>query len=163
MEEPNWMYQNSLLSAFKKISVRGKYRIVGSNATRGSIYSSDYDLNSKIEKGVDLLEHVQNLFKNPKDFIICDFKTGDLHWSREQVLSGKHGKILLEDELKKESNFIKIDFAIVTAGGLAECSEVYYYKKTSKKDTIKQLEADIDLYLETDSMKSLKRLVSILK
>ena len=95
-KKPLWMYQNSLLSAFKKFSVRGKYRIVGSSSTRGSIYSSDYDLNSKIEKGVNLLEHVQNLFKNPKDIIICDFKTGDLHWSREQVLSGKHGKFYLK-------------------------------------------------------------------
>ena len=36
-------------------------------------------------------------------------------------------------------------------------------KKTSKKDVIKQLEADVDTYLDTDSMKSLKRLVSIMK
>ena len=131
-KKPLRMYRNSLLSAFKKFSVRGKYRIVGSSSTRGSIYSSDYDLNSKIEKGVDLLEHVHNLFKNPKDFIICDFKTGNFHWSHEQVLLDKHGKIILEDELKKD-HMIKIDFVIVTAGGLAECSEVYYYKKASKK------------------------------
>ena len=108
-----------------------------------------------------MLTHIQNLYRHPPA-IITGFKTGSLHWSKEQILKGKHGKILLEDELKKD-HMIKIDFYIQTVGGLAECSEVYYYKKASKKDTIKQLEADIDLYLETDSMKSLKRLVSIMK
>ena len=154
------MIQDKIISTIKAFSVRGKWRLVCSNATRGSIYSVDYDTNSKIE-GVNMLTHIQSLYPHPPA-IISGFKTGDLHWSREQVLSGKHGKILLEDELKKE-HMIKIDFCIQTVGGLAECSEVYYYKKALKKDTIKQLEADIDLYLETDSMKSLKRLVSIIK
>jgi hypothetical protein len=161
MDKPNWMIQNSLLSVFKAFSVRGKYRIVGSSATRGSIYSSDYDLNSKIG-GIDLLEHIQNLYKNSKDIFITDFKTGDLHWSREQVLKGKHGDALLKDELKKD-HMIKLDFIVQTPERLAECSEVYYYTEPKKKNVIKQLEQDVDDYLDTDSMKSLKRLVSILK
>jgi hypothetical protein len=160
MDKPIWMIQDEILSVFKSFAVKGKYRIVGSNATRGMLYGSDYDGNSKIE-GVDMLKHVQNLYKHPKA-IITDFKTGDLHWSREQILKGRHGNALLADELKKD-HMIKVDFVIVTAGGLAECSEVYYYKEPPKKDVIKQLEQDIDDYLDTDSMKSLKRLVSILK
>jgi len=50
----------------------------------------------------------------------------------------------------------------VTVGGLAECSEVYYTKDQPKKDIIKQLGNDIDDYLNSDTLKSLKRLVSIL-
>ena len=160
MNKPTWMIQDKIISTIKAFSVRGKWRLVGSNATRGSIYGVDYDTNSKIE-GIDMLDHIQSLYRHPPA-IITGFKTGNLHWSKEQILKGKHGKFLLEDELKKD-HMIKIDFVIVTAGGLAECSEVYYYKKASKKDTIKQLEADIDLYFDTDSMKSLKRLVSIMK
>ena len=153
------MLQNKILNTIKAFSVRGKFRLVGSNSTRGSIYNSDYDTNSKIE-GVDILTHIQNLYRHPPA-IITSFKTGDLHWSREQVLKGMHGHISLQDELKKDQ-FIKIDFVVQTPE-LAECSEVYFYTEPKKKDTINQLEADIDAYLDTDTMKSLKRLVSIMK
>jgi cupin superfamily acireductone dioxygenase involved in methionine salvage len=159
MEKPNRMLQNKILNTIKKFSVRGKYRIVGSNATRGSLYSVDYDTNSKIE-GVDILTHIQNLYKHPPA-IITDFKTGSLHWTREQVLKGRHGNHLLADELKK-NHMIKLDFVVQTPE-LAECSEVYFYTEPKKTDVIKQLEADIDAYLDTDTMKSLKRLVSIMK
>ena len=87
MDKPTWMFQESILSAIKAFSVRGKYRIVGSNATRGSIYGSDYDTNSKIV-GIDMLEHIQNLYRHPPA-IIKGFKTGSLHWSKEQILKGK--------------------------------------------------------------------------
>jgi hypothetical protein len=159
MSKPNWMIQDSILNTIKSFSVRGKFRLVGSASTRGSIYNSDYDANSQID-GVNMLEHIQSLYKHPPA-IITSFKTGNLHWSREQVLSGKHGPNLLADELK-ENNFIKIDFVILTPERLAECSEVYYYNEPSKKETIKQLEKDVDDYLGMDTMKSIKRLVSIL-
>jgi len=160
-QKPNSMIQDEIINAVKAFAVKGKFRIIGSNMTRGVLYGSDYDINSKIEKGVDMLTHIQNLYKHPKA-IITDFKTGnDLHWTKAQILKGKHGRVLLKDELKK-NQLIKIDFAVITVGGLAECSEVYYYKVQSKKDTVKQLEKDVDDYLKTDTMKCIKRLVSIL-
>jgi len=56
--------------------------------TRGVLYGSDYDANSKIGS-IDMLKHIQSLCKHPPA-IITDFKTGDIHWSKEQVLKGKH-------------------------------------------------------------------------
>jgi hypothetical protein len=157
--KPNSMIQDSIINAVKAFAVKGKFRIIGSNSTRSMLYGVDYDANSKIQ-GVDMLTHIQNLYKHPPA-IITDFKTGDLHWSKEQVLKGKHGNALLKDELIKVQ-LIKVDFVVVTVGGLAECSEVYYTKDQPKKDIIKQLENDIDDYLNSETLKSIKRLVSIL-
>ena len=158
-QKPISMIQDEIINAVKAFAVKGKFRIIGSNMTRGILYGTDYDVNSKIQ-GVDMLTHIQNLYKHPKA-IITDFKTGDLHWSKAQILKGKHGRALLKDELKKDQ-LIKIDFTVITVGGLAECSEVYYYKPQSKKNTVKQLEKDVDAYLKTDTMKCIKRMVSIL-
>lgn len=157
--KPNSMIQDEIINAVKAFAVKGKFRIIGSNMTRGILYGADYDANSKIQ-GVDMLTHIQNLYKHPKA-VITDFKTGDIHWTKPQILKGKHGRVLLKDELKK-NQLIKIDFTVITVGGLAECSEVYYYKAQSKKDTVKQLEKDVDDYLKTDTMKCIKRMVSIL-
>ena len=66
MTKPISMIQDEIISAIKAFSVKGKYRIVGSNATRGVLYGSDYDSNSEIGS-TDLMTHLQNLFKNPKD------------------------------------------------------------------------------------------------
>jgi hypothetical protein len=153
------MLQDAIVNVVKAFAVKGKFRIIGSNMTRGILYGSDYDVNSKIQ-GDDMLTHIQNLYKYPQA-IITDFKTGSMHWTKAQVLKGKHGRALLKDELKK-NQLIKIDFTVITVGGLAECSEVYYYKAPSKKDTVKQLEKDVDDYLKTDTMKCIKRMVSIL-
>lgn len=160
MDKPTSMIQGKITRVIKDFSVKGKYRIIGSNATRGILYGSDYDTNSKIGSA-DLLKHIQNIYKNPQDIIITDFKTGDLHWTEDQILKGRHGIYLLKDELKKDQ-MIKIDFVVPTVEGLKECSEVYYRKDEPKENVIKQLEKDIDDYLDTDTLKSMKRLVSIL-
>jgi predicted TIM-barrel fold metal-dependent hydrolase len=42
MDKPTSMIQDKIISAIKDFSVKGKYRIIGSNATRGVLYGSDY-------------------------------------------------------------------------------------------------------------------------
>lgn len=160
MQKPDWMIQDKIIDAIKSFSVKGKWRLVGSNATRAVLYGSDYDANSKIEKGVNMLTHIKKLYKHPPA-IITNLKIGDTHWTKEQVLKGRNGTYLLKDELNKDQ-FIKIDFTVVTVNGLAECSEVYYRKEEPPENVIRQLEKDIDDYLDTDTLKSMKRLVSIL-
>jgi hypothetical protein len=159
MDKPNSMIQDKITSAIKDFSVKGKYRIIGSNATRGILYGSDYDANSKIE-GVNMLTHIKKLYKHPPA-IITDLKIGDTHWTSDDILKGRNGIYLLKDELKKD-HMIKIDFVVPTVEGLKECSEVYYRKDEPKENVIRQLEKDIDDYLDTDTLKSMKRLVSIL-
>ena len=59
---------------------------------------------------------------------------------------------------------IKLDLAVAVGDSWAEVSEVYLYKQRqqTKAELAVELEADIDIYRHSDSMKCLKRFYSLL-
>lgn len=89
-----------------------------------------------------------------------------LRWSPAEIM-GRVKKLMdgteysLEEALL-DNTIIKLDIIIPVADRFAEVSEMYIYKQQSG-DVAKSLAADIEMYRHANSMKSLKRLYSIIE
>ena len=92
----------------KVFSLKGKYRLIGSQSLRAIQYGSDYDI--QVDKSNTTPSAVAKLFqeayekakKNP-DYWITDFKAG---WDERLVYRGDYSKDSIEDYLKKNANLI---------------------------------------------------------
>lgn len=91
-----------------------------------------------------------------------------LRWTPKDIMNGY---ISLIDDSKysltkalQDDTIIKLDFVIPIGDRFAECSENYIYKQSQDDDTsiVKELARDIEKYKHKNSMKSLKRLYSII-
>ena len=162
------MINNEIGEVIHKFSVQHKVKLMGSNAFRGLLYPSDYDIVSMITEPADALaEHFQKLFKNVP-FYFMDFKCGlpKLRWNVKELAKGKHSSGKLLKDAIKEDTLIKLDFILSVGSTFAECSEIYltkYQMNKSKKQIELELEEDIGEYSVSNSMKALKRYYSLLK
>jgi hypothetical protein len=92
-----------------------------------------------------------------------------LRWTPEDITRGyvllcDGTKYPLEDALQDDT-IIKLDVVIPVGNGFAEVSENYHYRQQTDnlESVVKQLADDLEKYRWTHSMKSLKRLYSILE
>lgn len=91
-----------------------------------------------------------------------------LRWTRDEIIAGY--KKLIDGskysliEALQDNTVIKLDVIIPVGDRFAEVSELYMYKQTTddNKDIIQSLADDIEKFRHNNTMKSLKRLYSII-
>ena len=92
-----------------------------------------------------------------------------LRWTRDDIINGyikliDNSEYSLEEALLDDT-IIKLDIIIPVGDRFAEVSEMYIYKQSTdnNKTITESLANDIEMYRHENSMKSLKRLYSILE
>ena len=128
-------FNNNLVDVFNLLSIKGKYRVIGSSSLKEILYNSDYDLNEMDHiKGPDAFTKVYEIFKHKfkiaksnKNIYISDFKCGinndqPIRWSYNDMMTKKQQFI---DALKTKS-MIKLDIIYLLNGIYVEITEVYF-------------------------------------
>jgi len=185
-DKPIELLENQIVKSALKFAVTNKIKVIGSNAKRGFLFPSDLDFMSEFaQKPKALAEELKKIFKNKKfmnEIYFMDFKLGLderffpyeekdrdkwlLRWTPKDVI---RGYIKLHDGKKKfiedcfdDDTIIKIDW--IYKFPLTECSlNIYYNQKAiTKEKEVESLKEDICEYLKTNTMKSMKRLFSLL-
>lgn len=97
-----------------------------------------------------------------RDLFILRWKPNDIINGYITLIDGS--KYSLEDALKDDT-IIKLDIIIPVGNRFAEISEMYIYKQTEDDDNnvLQSLADDIQKYKHNNTMKSLKRLYSIIE
>lgn len=71
---------NAVGSLIERFAVKGKYKLIGSNSLRSTLYGSDYDVQTQLYECPNcILKHFQNAFikaKKDESVFITDFKCG---------------------------------------------------------------------------------------
>jgi hypothetical protein len=91
---------NSVSGLINRFAVKGKWKLIGSNALRSTLYGSDYDIETDIKNTSNILQYFQDAFKDAKkdpDVFIIDFKCG---WDTRLVYEGDYSKKSLDKYLK---------------------------------------------------------------
>jgi len=152
-------FPTNLVKAFENVTLKKKYKIIGSSILKAKRFVSDYDINQEIRPSPeDILELFERAFKTPNTYI-SDFKAGGLKWTYEDVKRGRIKNMTLAQALQMNDT-IKID-SIQLLNGLAE--EITNNFITEKEtDPIKSLkEAIRECVHEKLYFKSLKRIFSL--
>lgn len=169
-QKPISEINNTIGSIAHTFSIQNKLKLLGSNSFKGLLHPSDYDFTSDITEPIKALsKHLQQLFAKPLPFIFLDFKAGldngdKIRWTPKDLANGFNKKSL-EDALK-DNTLIKLDYAVKIGITYAENSIIFYtkYQSESTKNEIEnELEEEITEFSKDNSMKSLKRLFSLLK
>ena len=186
IEKPTELLQNEVVKTAHKFAVSNKIKVIGSNAMRGLLYPSDLDFISEFhQRPKALASELKKVFSDKKFMLsiyFMDFKCGLdtrfapykeeerdkwlLRWTPKDV---KNGYVKLHDGETKsledcllDNTIIKIDW--IYRQPLVECSLNIQYKQEppTKEEEIATLKEDINEYLKTNTMKSMKRLYSLL-
>lgn len=92
---------NSVSSLITRFAVKGKWKLIGSNSLRSSMYGSDYDVETDLYSSQNaIVKHFQKAFEDAhldKDVFITDFKCG---WDTRLVYEGDFSKSSLKKYLK---------------------------------------------------------------
>jgi hypothetical protein len=90
-----------------------------------------------------------------------------LRWKPEDIIQGFikliDGTKYTMEEALLDDTILKLDIIIPVGDRFAEVSEMYIYKQNQSDNVVKSLADDINLYRHKNSMKSLKRLYSIIE
>jgi hypothetical protein len=180
-------FDRNIQSVFNHLSVKGNYKVIGSNAVKGNFYGSDYDLMEFVREpnSVIVLNHIWDLFKNKfkeaernSHIFITDFKCGEvdgepIRWDKVSIQRGTEKGFTFQECLLQKS-CIKLDMVVLVNGIFTAFSENYYLKignhYSYDPDTLKDeniissLVKDVLEYRkENKLMKSLKRVASVLR
>lgn len=185
-EKPIELLQNNVVETAHHFAVKHKIKVIGSNAKRGLLFPSDLDFASEFkQRPKALANELKKVFQNKKfmnQFYFMDFKCGLdkrfapfkeeerekwlLRWTPKDVIRGyvklhDGKKKSLEDALQDDTT-IKIDW--IMKNPLLECSLNIQYKQEppTKEEEIESLKKDVEFYLKENTMKSMKRLYSLL-
>ena len=140
-------YNKEVLKVFDKLTINGKYTVIGSANLKKIEYSSDYDLQELIKekKGKTVLDKIYHLFKDKfisckKDdnYFITDFKCGlntdgePLRWDYNDMMKGykmlEDGRKCYFQECILIKTMMKMDMIVLIDGIFTEFSENYYIK-----------------------------------
>ena len=184
-------YSSEVKNVFNKLTISGKYRVIGSNSLKSIKYGSDYDLEElDKESGKHPLKKIYDIFKKKyedgkrnENIFITDFKCGlnsngePLRWNYNQIQKGKqeleNGRMISFEECLLIKTTMKLDMIVLIDGIFTEFSENYYLDIGGKKNyfehdantkyIITSIQKDIDFYLNVDRnyWKTLKRLFSV--
>jgi len=177
---------------FHLLNIKGKYRVIGSNALQSIKYGSDYDLSGMYTSHQDTLDSVYQQFL--KKFKYChrhptiwitDFKCGldsdgkPLRWTYENILQNKNklknGLTVSVQDCLLVKTILKLDLIILLNGAFTEFTENYYitihnnsnfFNKDVEKATIlNSIKHDFDryYYVANNYVKGLKRCFSYYK
>ena len=179
-------FQSPIVQVFNKLTITGKYHLVGSSSLKSILYNSDYDLNEVVKAhGIGALRHIakqfqkkfQEIDKNPSLFLL-DFKCGEmggkpLRWSAEEVKRGEKtvaGKPVPLYMALSMKSMIKLDMIALIQGVFTEFSEIYFLNVGGKsnqeplteEETEEALEKDYEeFHKDGNYWKALKRYFSI--
>lgn len=139
-------YSNAIQEVFHKMTIQGKYKIIGSGAIQGILYGADVDLSGTVEEAKDsnvvredILKKFQDIFKRElkeRNYYITDLKCGidkegnALRWNKETIKSGfqvgKDGEVYKFTQHIMDKAIFKLDFVVFINGLFLEFSENYY-------------------------------------
>jgi hypothetical protein len=172
------LLNNQIGNIAHKFAIQNKLKLMGSNSFRGFLFPSDYDFTSTITEPIKALsQHLQELFAKPLPFLFLDFKAGTderqedkkLRWKPKDLANGYviiHSKKKTLEEAMKENMLIKLDYAVKLGNSYFENSIIFntkYQTQKTKNEIENDLEYEIKEYSKQNTMKSLKRLYSLLK
>jgi hypothetical protein len=140
-------YNKDVLKVFDKLTINGKYTVIGSGNLKKIEYNSDYDLQELIKekKGKTVLDKIYHLFKDKfksckKDdnYFITDFKCGlntdgePLRWDYNDMMKGykilEDGRKCFFQECILIKTMMKMDMIVLIDKIFTEFSENYYIK-----------------------------------
>jgi len=100
-EKKTIQLNNSVSNVIERFAVKGKWKLIGSNSLRSSMYGSDYDVETDLYSSQNaIVKHFQKAFwdaRLDKDVYIIDFKCG---WDTRLVYEGDFSKSSLKKYLK---------------------------------------------------------------
>jgi hypothetical protein len=102
MEEkkPNQL-NNSVSNLIERFAVKGKWKLIGSNSLRSTMYGSDYDVETELYSSPSaIVKHFQNAYKDAEkdpNVYITDFKCG---YDKRLLYEGDYSKSSLKKYLK---------------------------------------------------------------
>lgn len=122
---------------------------------KNKLITKKYKLNIRKSKGEERVKLIRDLF-------ILRWKPQDIINGYIKLVDGSHYSLV---DALKDDTIIKLDVIIPVGDRLAEVSEnyIYHQSKPDDKQIIKDLANDIEKYKYNNTMKSLKRLYSIMK
>jgi len=122
---------------------------------KNPLITKKYKLNIRNSKGEERIKLIRDLF-------ILRWKPQETINGYVKLVDGSHYSLV---DALKDNTIIKLDVIIPVGERLAEVSENYIYRqsKPDDKQIIKDLADDIEKYKYDNTMKSLKRLYSIMK
>ncbi len=172
------LLNNAIVKEINHFSLRGKSKLVGSNSLRGMLFASDIDVNTDIKNITPklIVKYLRLACVEMENTHLIEFKAGydkqgeKLRWSREDIKKGVLRGIKLEDAILQKS-VVKADLIVRVGNTYEELSLNYFIKigkqsnfnKQTKEEIQADLEADIDEYYKTNTLKSIKRLYSAMK
>ena len=140
-------YNKDVLKVFDKLTIMGKYTVIGSANLKKIEYNSDYDLQELIKekKGKTILDKIYYLFKDKfisckkdNNYFITDFKCGlntdgePLRWDYNDMMKGhkilEDGRKCYFQECILIKTMMKMDMIDLIDGIFTEFSENYYIK-----------------------------------
>ena len=146
-------YNKDVLKVFDKLTINGKYTVIGSGNLKKIEYNSDYDLQELIKekKGKTVLDKIYHLFKDKfksckKDdnYFITDFKCGlntdgePLRWDYNDMMKmaetsrSKNGNTFTYTLIDKKE-IIKKRLNLAVVGGILIGLTGYFYYLKKKK------------------------------
>ena len=173
-----FMLNNALSKQLNLFACKGKLKMIGSNSIRGMLFASDIDLECNIKNITPrhIVEYLRSALVHKKNTHLLEFKCGidahgqKLRWHSKDIIRGELHGVKLEDALL-EKKVCKADLIVRVGNTFEECSINYYIKigprenfdKLTKNKIQEDLEADIQEYQHTNTLKSLKRLYSAMR
>jgi hypothetical protein len=140
-------YNKDVLKVFDKLTINGKYTVIGSGNLKKIEYNSDYDLQELIKekKGKTILDKIYHLFKDKfksckkdENYFITDFKCGlntdgePLRWDYNDMMKGykilEDGRKCFFQECILIKTMMKMDMIVLIDKIFTEFSENYYIK-----------------------------------
>jgi len=159
-------FQKPIVNVFNKLTISGKYHLVGSSSLKSILYNSDYDLNEVVKAhGINALRIIAQIFQKKFEEIdddptlfITDFKCGEirgkpLRWSMDEVKRGwklVDGKALYLYMALSMKSMIKLDMIALIQGVFTEFSEIYFVQVGGKSNQTPLTEEETDEALEKD-------------
>lgn len=139
-------FSQQMQEIFNKMTVEGKYKIIGSGAIQGIVYGADVDLAGDIREEKDdsvtrekILKLFQELFKKElkeRNIYITDLKCGinkegnALRWNKDTIKKGfqvsSDGEVYKFVDHIMDIAIFKLDFVAFINGLFIEFSENYY-------------------------------------
>jgi hypothetical protein len=149
------MLAKPIQDAIHSFSLHGRTSMIGSNSIRGMLFGSDYDIEDQLKGTPKQIEQFIHQEFHPSKVLMLEFK----------IQGKKKHRFTLEtihqslDHLIATCEFMKCDLVIPVGDRFAEVS-IHYYRHPVYP-VLKDIEADFYEYLNSNTMKALKRLFTI--
>jgi len=171
-ETSMWLFFKNLFTS--KEYVRGDFLFMDFKAglNHALLFDEEENVASYLERNKsvipkDIQDGIKNSRGEERQDLMKDLYV--LRWTPDEIIKGEKtvyggSKISFENAVKDDT-IIKLDVAVPTGYTFIDLTEVYTFqnKPISKAEMIRQLEEDVSFYSRRNTLKSMKRMYSVLK